>query len=479
MMPRFLYASLGFRSFYKNGIGTQSSGSTSVKPKVKQQSKHGFGFVMYAYVLIILLTTQVLAQENSDDSLFGDDNQSQDATDDLFGDSIFSEVDENPNANPADDLLTSDKVILGGNFKVATQISLESDDRKWALSTGLSDLSTTLFLDARPNRDFRAFIKGKLSYKTTDGLGLDLREAFADFAVDNRVFIRAGKQTVNWGVGYFFSPANLINLERVDPENPGLELSGPVALKAQLPLGKNNLTGYLMMKDMSKDNKLSFAARYEFLLRGFEISSGAIIEDNGHWAVMATATGSVSDVTLFAEAVLEANSPKVFVIKDGNSATGLSTSNSESLFFSATLGARYSYTTDDELYTIAGSAQYFFNGKGYADSSIFTDNPAAIAALIGSKALSISDLQTRGQHYLAVNLSSPNIGKTKLNPSALWLSSLSDGSGFVSANLSYSGMDYFTPSFSYRYSYGSEGAEYSPDGTKHSLSLGFTVSGSF
>ncbi len=435
----------------------------------------------FSLLILILLAGLALAQDTPDDSLFGGNTSSEQPSDDMFGDNIFTEVSNAPGAKPATDLFTTSGVSLGGKFAVATELSLDLNpvDGQDALSSGLTDLSTTLFLDARPATDFRAFVKGKLGYTTTNGVSFELKEAFADITIADTVFVRAGKQTVNWGVGYFFSPANLINLEQIDPENPGAELSGPIAFKAQLPLGADNLTGYLLTNDSADGNNFSSAARYEFLVSGFEVTTGGIIEDSGHWALMATASGSVQDVTLFAETVLEGNSTKVFVVKDSSKPTGLSTTTSDALYVSATLGARYSYTTEDDLYRFTGIAQYFFNGLGYEDNSIFTDNPAAIGSLVGSGSLNLSDLQERGQHYLAINLSSPDIAKSKLTPSALWLANLSDGSGFLNASLSYSGIDYVTPNIRYRYSYGTKGAEYSPNGVKHSLSLGFSLIASF
>ena len=38
-----------------------------------------------------------------------------------------------------------------------------------------------------------AFVKGDIFYSTTNGVSFDLREAFADIAVQNTVFVRAGK----------------------------------------------------------------------------------------------------------------------------------------------------------------------------------------------------------------------------------------------------------------------------------------------
>jgi hypothetical protein len=398
--------------------------------------------------------------------------------DTFFGSDLVKETDTTTSTNAADELLSGQPLTIGGNVAFSAEASLASSNH-YQFSVGLTELSSTLFLDARPNRDFRAFAKGNLSYTTTSGLSFDLKELFADVAIGDTVFLRAGKQTINWGVGYFFSPANLVNLQRIDPENPEAELSGPVSLKAQLPIGSSNATTYLIMDDLTDSISTSLAVRYEFLVSDYEITAGAILEDNGHWALATTASGNLQGMSLFAEAVLEGNSNKVFVIRDNRAALGLSTSTSDSLFFSATLGTRYSYTSEDDLYTLSASGQYFFNGKGYSDSSIFTDNPAAIAGLLASKALTFSDLQERGQHYLALSISSPDIAKTDITPSVFWISNLSDGSGLVSSSLRYSGIDYFTPTLNYRFGYGTKGAEYSQNGESHTISLGFDIKGEF
>ena len=142
---------------------------------------------------------------------------------------------------------------------------------------------------------------------------------------------------MNWGVGRFFSPANLINLETIDPENPDEELAGPVAVKAQLPLSTDNLTGYLLLDDIETGDDIGLAGRYEFLVEGYELTVGGLYRSNRPWAVMSTATGAVGDVTVFGELVLEGDSDKVFIVENGNSSLGTATS--DSLFVSGTVGA--------------------------------------------------------------------------------------------------------------------------------------------
>lgn len=442
-------------------------------------------------VLIIslaLVSTFAIAQSDLDDSLFGE-NSSEESTDDslfggsndVFGDSIFTEIEEDPNANPADALLTNEAVVIGGNFGVSAQINLglNAKDNEDAFTSGLSDLSTRLFLDARPTPDFRAFAKGDISYDSSDGVSFDLREAFADIAIEDTVFLRAGKQTINWGVGLFFSPANLVNIENIDPENTGAELAGPVAIKAQVPIGNNNFSGYALLNTIDSGTDIGLAARYEFLVENYELTVGGVIRNEAPWAIMTTATGAIEDITVFAELVLEGNTDKTFIIKDDTSPLGYSASSSDDLYASATLGARASYTTENDLYSVAGVVQYFFNGLGYEDSSVFTEKPQVVGALLGQGQLSFSDLMERGQHYAAISINSQDLANSGFTPSLLWLGNLSDGSGIISASVNYTDIEYFTPSLSYRYNYGNEGAEYSPQGGKHSLTLALDISGSF
>ena len=420
-------------------------------------------------LLCLLLIAPAIAQATFDDDLFGSDT-------------LVTEVDENEEANPADELLESERIVLGGRFSVSARADLDLHAGEDAVTSGLADLSTRLFLDARPTSDFRFLLKGDANYSTGAGLDFALREMFADIDILDTVFLRAGKQTINWGVGPFFSPANLVNLERIDPESPEEELAGPVALKGQLPIDTSNLTGYLLLNDIGGDENIGVAARYEFLVGNSELTVGGIYDFGSPWALMATATGSIEDVTVFAEAVLQGNSDKVFVVEDPRSRAGFRITTSDSLFISGTIGGRFSYTTEDDLYSVSAAAQYLFNGLGYADPSLFTDDPAALAFAQQQIALgnmSPSDLLERGQHNAAVRVSSNDIANTDLTPSVLWLSNLSDGSGLVSAGVRYDGIDFVTLSLDYRYLYGPNGAEYRVAGANHTLSLSVTVSGSF
>jgi hypothetical protein len=425
--------------------------------------------------LLLLAGAFALAQDDLDDTFFGGD-------DDLFGDSIVSESEQDPDFDPSAELLESESVVIGGNFSVSAEIDLDlnAEDGEDPFSSGVADLNTRIFLDARPSSDFAVFIKGDASYKTRSGVDFELREMFADFDVSDRVFLRAGKQTVNWGVGRFFSPANLINLESIDPENPEDELVGPVALKAQLPFGANNLTGYLVMEDVESPIEVAIGTRYEFLVRDYEVTTGGVFQLDGPWAAMATTTGAIEGVTVFAEAVFEGNSDKVFVVE---TPSGLSTEKRpEAVYFSSTFGARASYSNEDDTFSVAGTVQYFFNGLAYGDPDLLAARAAELPPLfVPSRDIPLraTDLRERSRHNAAASLRFSDLAGSEFTPSLFWIGSLSDGSGFGTASLRYGGIDHFTPSATYRYVYGAQGAEYSPSGPSHSLKVGLSVSGTF
>ena len=169
-----------------------------------------------AVISAFLLFPLSADEEVSEDSLFS-------------GDDMVEEVEITDGEEPPEnELLVSETVKWGGGF--------ESElDAEWTWrdggETGLPPDSSSLdialgadvFLDARPDEDFRVFGKLEASYPFAfDGGGseADIRvvELFSDFHLGNRLFFRVGKHAVHWGSGYFFSPADVFNLIPIDPD---------------------------------------------------------------------------------------------------------------------------------------------------------------------------------------------------------------------------------------------------------------------
>lgn len=382
-------------------------------------------------------------------------------------------------------LLSSDKAELGGKFRFKASSSWNYDGLAGP-AEGASDsddleldLGADIFLDARPSEDFRVFAKTAVSYPFTDQGGerkfddvFHVKELFSDFHLGDAVFFRAGKQTINWGVGYFFSPADLLNVTEIDPEDPTAELEGPVALKVQIPLGIHNLYLYTIFQDAEKTEEIGLAPKAEFVVGDTELGFGAYYRKHDAPAFMTTATTNWGDYRLFGEGVLSVGSNRTFVAEDAKAPLGIRTeTEDDDLFPSFTLGTIYSFVDDDENFNLSVSLQYLYNGEGYDDAGLLRRNAAAVRSLSTSGQLSAADLRNSGRHYGAVNVSWTSMFTSDFSSGCLWIANLADGSGTVAPSLSWKPIDelVFTVKPSWRY--GQTGAEYTPQGDGMSITL--------
>ncbi|MDD9989711.1 MAG: hypothetical protein OXQ31_25820, partial [Spirochaetaceae bacterium] len=198
--------------------------------------------------------------------------------------------------------LTGD--VAWSSFEELAESPLEPDSQ----GVGV-DLGATVFLDARPADDFRVFGKVDLSYPfTTDQdaqppRGFDdivsVRELFSDFTIGDALFLRGGKHTIAWGVGYFFSPADVLNLTSIDPEDPEAEREGPVSLRANLPVDFHNLYLYVIADPGDDGVRLAAAPKAEFVLGGTEVGIGAFYHPDRVPRAMLTVSTSLLDFDLF------------------------------------------------------------------------------------------------------------------------------------------------------------------------------------
>ena len=359
-------------------------------------------------------------------------------------------------------------------------------------------LQATLFFDARPDQHFRVFGKAIASYPfqisglsgttspaslTTNPLGItatpsvapniDIFELYSDFDYKNKVYFRVGKQVVNWGVGYFFSPADVISLTPVDPQNPTIEREGPVALKMNAPFaGVDNLYLYLIANQAFATNgsfqinDVAVAPKAEFVVGDYEIGVGGYYQRNQRPKAMMTATGSIGKIGVFGEAVVSQGADGTLVRKSGTSLLGYETyTDTTTPYFSGTAG--FSYVQADWHLSLYG--QYYYNGQGYADPSLEKEaytlyamqilTPAGSPAPV-SPALSLQDLQQPGRHYGAAVASWSNIRDSNVSLSLFWEGNLSDGSGIVSPSVSYQPFDYASFTAATHVAYGGDGTPF-------------------
>ena len=353
-----------------------------------------------------------------EESLFGP----SDEDDDLFGGDVLVTEEAAAAAGPAVPAAPP-AVEIGGSYR----FSLTGDVR-WASLADLADaplqpdshsvsvdLGATVFLDARPADDFRVFGKVDLSYPfTTDADAqparefddiVRVKELFSDFTIGDALFLRGGKHTIAWGVGYFFSPADVLNLTAIDPEDPDAEREGPVSLRANLPIGFHNLYLYAIADPIDGGVQLAAAPKAEVVLDGAEVGIGAYYHPDRVPRAMATLSTSLLEFDLFVELEASLGSDRRFVERaergTGNR-FGLRTArNTEDLFAAATAGLRYTYMPEAQDWSATFAGQYLWNGEGYEDAELLRDNRAGVVALLVAGDLSRGDLVFLGRHLAA------------------------------------------------------------------------------
>ncbi len=411
-----------------------------------------------------------LFMSSSDDDLFlsGSDDDMFGSDDDMFGEEITADSSSSSSLSIFSglDLINTEKVRFGGSasFGLSSGVSLtnvfSSDAKKWQYwkealyNTSLSPrIGAELYFDAHPDEILRLYGKVGVDYPFAATIGsattgsanvpnFYVKELFTDFSLGDNVYFRFGKHTVKWGVGYFFSPADVINLGAIDPENPTADREGPVSLRTQItiPGTQNCIYIYGVLGDKNVVRDAALAAKYEFLVGNYEIGIGAWCKWRRAPRLIATATGSIKDISLFAEGVFAWGLEEEWAEKRSFSG--------KKPVFQATLGGSYTWNEPK----ISLSLQYFYNGFGVKNIKEST-----LQELL-TKQLNYSYC---GQHYIATSLSKSGLfDNNDIGLSLFGIMSLTDFSGMASLNCSIKLFRNCSMSFGPSFTFGPEKSEY-------------------
>lgn len=326
---------------------------------------------------------------------------------------------------------------------------------------------------------------------TAPGIELGVFELFTDFTWNDALFFRFGKHTIQWGAGYFFSPADVLNLTAVDAEDPTASREGPISLRVIYPFGvTGNAYLYAITNAGAGVLDVALAPRVEFVAGPGELGLGAFYQRVLAPRLVGIYTASVGEVDLFTEGVLLIGSDRTFVrpsrdqsAADADPDDGLETvldtyTVDRALFAQATFGARYLTTFENDA-TLVMVGEYFFNGDGYpAEESDLLPAAARLLLNPGENGLAIEnpdaqpagyepppdlapgDLVNWGRHYLGATLSVGGFLLDELSFALFGLVNLADLSGIVSPSLSFGVLDRFSLSASARLTFGGERDEF-------------------
>lgn len=284
-------------------------------------------------------------------------------------------------------------------------------------------------------------------------------ELYTDFSAKDIVFFRFGKHTVKWGTGYFYSPADVINLSRIDPEKPTADREGPVSLRTHIviPRTQYNIWLYLLPDtETFKPQYTAGAAKAELVFGDWEWGIGGWYRYEKAPRLISTLSGSIAGkVAVFAEGVFAWGSDVTYY-KDDAALTPYTVKNKP--FFQATLGGSYTHADSHTMLAM----QYYYNGFGYTDTKAADRITNAAAAAINSRNYSdpalgkygdITAMGNKGQHYIAFTISQNKIGTEDLTASLFQQFSITEKEGMTTLSLNWNIFKFVQmrtgPTFSY------------------------------
>ncbi|MDE0219914.1 MAG: hypothetical protein OXJ90_11640 [Spirochaetaceae bacterium] len=271
----------------------------------------------------------------------------------------------------------------------------------------------------------------------------------------------------------------MLNLTTIDPNEPQADREGPVSLRVNLPVEFHNLYLYVIADPSSEGTKLAFAPKVEMVLGGSEVGFGAYYHPDRVPRAMLTLSSGFLGIDLFGELEVSLGSERRFVeateIGPENPLGLRTVQYSEQVFTALTGGLRYTYSAQDRDWSATFVGQYLWNGEGYEDSDILRENPLGVGRLLIAGDLHPGDLIFPGRHYAAASIGLSLDRDSEWLLAAFWISNLSDASGRVSPSLTVRPADHFSLRAAASVTYGEEGAEMTPFGSRVTVSIAATL----
>ena len=443
-------------------------------------------------VFMIMLVSAVFAQDAAqtetgslEDELFGGDTEALVTPEQANAETQKNGVSLTGDLKTATLALESNKLRIGGSLNAelglkyvwADPYTKKNDVKKAFLNPEVAQLRPTiganLFFDARPVQDLKLYgkfifefpfeknLNGKISVPKSlvppNGVDIPVSvngspnfkiwELYTDFSTKDIAFFRFGKHTVKWGTGYFYSPADVINISRIDPQKPTEDREGPVSLRTHIVIPKTQYNIWLYLLPDTETFKPQYtagAAKAEHVFGDWELGVGGWYRYEKAPRFITTLSGSIAGkVAVFAEGVFAWGSDYTYY-RDDDALTPYTVKNKP--FFQATLGGSYSNADSHTMLAF----QYYYNGFGYtnsraadriADSAAdalnnknFTD-PGVKEIL--EKSREVAAMGNRGQHYIAFTVSQNKIGTEDLTANLFQQFAITELEGLTTLSLNW------------------------------------------
>jgi hypothetical protein len=249
----------------------------------------------------------------------------------------------------------------------------------------------TLLLDARLPANVKGFGSLEAVYNgRTEKSEFSMRELFVDFNIAHAVYMRTGKQVLQWGRCYLWNPTDLVNVEKKSFVTKISAREGAYGFKMHIPFGTAvNMYGFVDTARSSNVDTIAGAYKLEFLLGTTEMAFSIWGKKGYHPVAGYDISTRILDWDILGEASISRGSNTDHI--EINSGT-ISTYRPNKTVAKASIDIGHSFDVGDqkEKFTLRG--EFFVNSDGYkknyfADSGqYFYDRSITIDDGYGNKA---------------------------------------------------------------------------------------------
>ncbi len=451
-------------------------------------------------LLALILSASPLAAQDDDEELFGGEETVVQADAD---DSSIREA-----------FLKSEGVELSGSFSGSAGASATWND-PWGGAFALfgPDSSTfdpasslSLAFSAKPDTDLGFYGEVRTAYPfAKDGVpDISVFKLYSKFNWNDALFFSFGKQSLAWGQGWFFAPANdILSLGAVDLYDPEAEREGPLSLKAQVPFLGSMMNAYLFLIAPAGAEHVfdvALAPKLELSLPSVELGLSAYYQRDDKARLILSGSYARDELSAFGEALVKFGTDRLYVLREERAGIDMSpvlplktfsyriVEGTAPAYFTGTAGIMYRDSWEKKL-SLTVVAQYLYDGEAQAniglneageaiaerldprypetgDPAIDMTNPAGSLARFGSRL---------GRHYGALSVNASDILDSDISVSLFAMANLYDFSGWLRPQVSWQLFKRMQVSAYAQFSFGGEGDEYTNMGGIYKALQGLTL----
>ncbi len=316
---------------------------------------------------------------------------------------------------------------------------VETNNYSWSNNYLVPSLQGNLNFDARVAENFRAHLGTSLLYQPlnpTNQLTFSLKEFFVDYNLFNFIYLRGGKQVLAWGRGYFWTPTDLINIEKQDILNREQVREGAYGVRLHIPYKTYfNLYSFLNAGATLNYEKFAISVKAEVLLGPVEIAVSYLGRQRRLPVYGFDFSSGLGGWNLYGEALLAFESQNDRLQTNTNAFLPPVAIGESNVFTKAMIGISKSF--DQNRFSFG--LECYYNGEGYSESAF--ENSNLKPYLLKGRGFQSLDY---GKWYVATYLNRSELFNKTTTLGLVAIANLTDQSLQLSPSLSISPFDNFS-----------------------------------